>query len=516
MNNGAMRTCSHRPIILCFTLQKNIAKKNTVIASLELDEARLESALKKAETLSKNILLSHQFKLQKSYDAAALYGTLYHDPPPSFTRAARLAEFFWCHDTLNLVAFGHTRQLECTSFDALGQQLTAWTDDCSDATSAAAIRVVGGLAFDPLNPPEDPLYWTHYGPGKFWIPTLMIHGASLHNDATLTVNYDLDPQFSLEHHRQHLQNLLNQAQDWLIGSLTHDVSRETPQHNHVELVEPQREQWGELIDHSAKHLKAENALNKVVHARQIHLNFEQKQRPAPILKNLQENYPTCTTFLIRPPSPAPFPADMPLPQRHIGASPERLVTCRNNALYIDALAGSAPPTTSDEDFLKSEKDQQEHQIVIDSILAKLAPFATLTQGETKVDKLKNVKHLRTKITGTPKPTTSLCQLAQTLHPTPAVCGQPHLLARDYLREYEEGIFLQRGWYSGVVGWIDLAQQSTDLNVSLRCGLMSDKQVRLFVGAGIMPDSTAELELEETLNKANALIHTIIPPTQDAP
>ncbi|HZU15468.1 MAG TPA: chorismate-binding protein, partial [Candidatus Dormibacteraeota bacterium] len=55
-----------------------------------------------------------------------------------------------------------------------------------------------------------------------------------------------------------------------------------------------------------------------------------------------------------------------------------------------------------------------------------------------------------------------------------------------------------------------------LAVAIRCGLLWEDGARLYAGAGIMPDSDPESELEETRMKLQALLGALGPAPRPLP
>ena len=76
-----------------------------------------------------------------------------------------------------------------------------------------------------------------------------------------------------------------------------------------------------------------------------------------------------------------------------------------------------------------------------------------------------------------------------------------------MRLIEELEDTERGRYSGPVGWVDTAGDG-EFAIALRCGLASGTRLRLFAGAGIMPDSDPDLELTETEAKMRPLLDAL--------
>jgi len=88
-----------------------------------------------------------------------------------------------------------------------------------------------------------------------------------------------------------------------------------------------------------------------------------------------------------------------------------------------------------------------------------------------------------------------------MHPTPAVGGEPLRRAAPLIPALEG---LDRGWYSGPVGWTDAAGDG-ELCVALRCALLHGSVARCYAGNGIVRDSDPASELAETEVKLQALL-----------
>jgi isochorismate synthase len=102
-----------------------------------------------------------------------------------------------------------------------------------------------------------------------------------------------------------------------------------------------------------------------------------------------------------------------------------------------------------------------------------------------------------------KDDTSLKDVMNTLHPTPAVCGLPKAEAKQFLLQNEG---YDREYYSGFLGELnyDFAtgeEGKTDLFVNLRCMKIEDNKAHLYIGCGITKDSDPEKEFVETVNKS---------------
>jgi isochorismate synthase EntC len=162
----------------------------------------------------------------------------------------------------------------------------------------------------------------------------------------------------------------------------------------------------------------------------------------------------------------------------VGATPERLVRTDGRSFRTVAVAGTvARGAHAEEDavlarrLLASEKDREEHAIVVAAIRDLLSPVAdSLTVAtEPGVMTLRFVQHLVTEIRGTLPEGRGLLALGERLHPTPAVGGDPRDVALALIDEHEG---FDRGWYSGPIGWLG-ADGDGELCVALRCGIVAD-------------------------------------------
>ena len=193
----------------------------------------------------------------------------------------------------------------------------------------------------------------------------------------------------------------------------------------------------------------------------------------------------------------------------LGATPERLIRTDGRAYRTVAIAGSVGRgADASEDarlageLLASEKDREEHDVVVAALRERLDPISERLsiESEPRVLTLRHVQHLITEIDGVVHEQEGLLALAERLHPTPAVGGEPRDLALSLIDEHEG---FDRGWYAGPIGWLG-ADGDGELMVALRSGVVDHTQATLFAGCGIVADSDPELEWEESRMKLRAV------------
>lgn len=184
----------------------------------------------------------------------------------------------------------------------------------------------------------------------------------------------------------------------------------------------------------------------------------------------------------------------------MGASPERLLTVKNNKFKVMALAS----TQKYEETLNvvwGDKEKQEHQIVVDYISEKMRDY-NLSISETYTVKAGDLLHLRTDLKGSiSESNRSLEPLIKVLHPTPAVCGLPKEASKQFILNTES---YNREYYTGFLG--ELIDSEADLFVNLRCMKIDllQKKASIYVGGGITKDSIPENEWLETVAKTNIM------------
>lgn len=239
-------------------------------------------------------------------------------------------------------------------------------------------------------------------------------------------------------------------------------------------------------------------LDKAVLSRAVSLAAASELDVAAVLRRLEVSAPESTVF-----------AFGRGPRTFLGATPERLVSRAGRELRTMAMAGSTTrgaDTEADEALaaalLASDKEREEHAVVVDMLRAALAPVADeLSIPRTpEVARFRHVQHLVTPVSGRLRDEADVLTLVARLHPTPAVGGTPRDLALELIAEEETH---ERGWYAGPVGWID-RDGDGEFVVALRSGVVHDDRVTLFAGCGIVADSDPEREWDESATKLLAL------------
>ncbi len=433
--------------------------------------------------------------------------------PMAFLRAVQGQERFLWRDgrtgtvwagvgvAAHLMGYGEAR------FTAIQRQVQALFSQGVVLTGEdplARPRLFGGFSFREDFTPD--VTWTAFHPAHFILPHFQL--ACQDDRAWLTVNVLLPPE---ERPMANLP-LLREALDERYAQLREAVAG-VPQASagetraRVDYPLP-LEEWARLI-HLAQAQFRSTPLQKVVLSRICQLHGEAPFPTDQALARLERRYPGCFVFLFEP-----------LPgHAFLGATPELLVQVQGDRVVTMALAGSSPrgPTPEADGalaraLLASVKDRHEHALVVASIRRRLAPFTrTLTVPSVpQVLALSNIQHLHTPIEGTLKEAAGVLPLVQELHPTPALGGTPRELALAFIQEHEPTL---RGWYAGPVGWVDPDLDGT-FAVAIRSAVVQGRRAWLYAGSGIVADSVAEREWEETEWKFRPMLEALAPGSLD--
>ena len=345
----------------------------------------------------------------------------------------------------------------------------------ADAASPAP-RVFGGASFAPGSAAELP--WDSFGDGFLVLPTW-----------TYQVDQRAWLSFATCDEVVEVDRILD-VFDILWGNLERPIGVIPSPVSAHRVSEVDRATWSRQVNDIRQQIRADR-FEKVVAARHCVVQLETGAGSLDVLERLEQRFPGCTRFALWSGEAA-----------FLGATPELLIARRGNRVLSEALAGSTAHGDVDR-MMKSDKEREEHRIVVRAILEGLGPFceSLRSDAEPSVRELPNLLHMQTAIEGRLAAPTHILSLVQALHPTPAVGGVPTAEAIDWILEHEE---LARGWYSAPVGWTDAAGDG-EFVVALRSGLLRDGKAWVYAGAGIMADSDPDAEYSETELKMQALL-----------
>ncbi|MDR9457504.1 MAG: chorismate-binding protein [Salegentibacter sp.] len=296
------------------------------------------------------------------------------------------------------------------------------------------------------------------------------------------------------------------------GFIDHEkaLEKESPDFPPEQFIQKEKSAHENLVQKGIDAIKA-GAFKKVVLSRKEEV--ETQLGPLEIFKDLLKKYKEAFVYIWFHPKTDIW----------LGATPETLLKVERNKFKTMALAGTQA-FKGITDVTWGKKEIEEQKIVTDFILENVERVTAgkVDRSEAYTARAGNLLHLRTDIQGDIQPSTSnLKELIMTLHPTPAVCGMPRDIAKQFILENEN---YDREFYTGFLGELNFKKEtkrssnrrnqenqayasissSTSLFVNLRCMKIEDDEAEIFVGGGITKDSDPVQEFEETQNKAQTI------------
>jgi anthranilate synthase component I len=198
-----------------------------------------------------------------------------------------------------------------------------------------------------------------------------------------------------------------------------------------------------------------------------------------------------------------------------GSSPELLVRVHEGKVEYRPIAGSRPRGVTEakddalaSEMLNDEKERAEHVMLVDlgrNDVGRVSRF-----GSVKVDKLmfverySHIMHIVSSIEGKLRPELTAVDALRACFPAGTLSGAPKVRAMEIIEELEPA---RRGTYGGAVLYADFSG-NLDSCIAIRSMLSVGGRGSVQAGAGIVADSVPELEHQESLNKAQAVLRAI--------
>jgi 4-amino-4-deoxychorismate synthase (2-amino-4-deoxychorismate-forming) component I len=199
----------------------------------------------------------------------------------------------------------------------------------------------------------------------------------------------------------------------------------------------------------------------------------------------------------------------------ISSSPERLVCVHDGRVETRPIAGTRPrgkEAASDrahsQELLTHPKERAEHIMLIDlerNDLGRLCVPGSIEVNELMVlESYAHVHHIVSNVRGRLRDAVSPGEVIRAVFPGGTITGCPKVRCMQIIAELEQ---LPRGAYTGSMGYIN-RNGSMDLNILIRSMVCRGRWLELRAGAGIVADSVAQAELEETRAKARGLLRAL--------
>lgn len=196
----------------------------------------------------------------------------------------------------------------------------------------------------------------------------------------------------------------------------------------------------------------------------------------------------------------------------VGSSPEILVRLRDGEVTIRPIAGTrkrgrdrAEDAALAKDLLSDPKELSEHLMLLDlgrNDVGRVAKTGTVkTTQQMIIENYSHVMHIVSNVVGELNPKYDALSALIAGFPAGTVSGAPKIRAMEIIDKLE---IERRSFYAGCIGYFS-GNGNMDTAITLRTGLIKDGKLYVQAGGGIVAESNAEDEYQESLNKAKALM-----------
>jgi len=261
------------------------------------------------------------------------------------------------------------------------------------------------------------------------------------------------------------------------------------------------ETFTQAIEKCTEYIRAGDIFQVVISQR---FELERDCEPFEVYRSLRVVNPSPFMFLLRTPAVT-----------LVGASPEVMCRVQGGTVTVRPLAGTRPrgKTPSEdlrlaEELLADEKERAEHVMLVDlgrNDVGRVAKFGSVRLSDIMVvERYSHVMHISSNVEGQLRDDMTAMDALKACLPAGTVSGAPKVRAMEIIDEVEPH---RRGPYAGAVGYIDY-RGNMDTCIALRTLVFTDDKIYVQAGAGIVADSVATSEYQETLNKARAMTRAI--------
>ena len=196
----------------------------------------------------------------------------------------------------------------------------------------------------------------------------------------------------------------------------------------------------------------------------------------------------------------------------MSCSPEQFLQVAGSRVRTCPIKGTRPrgETRNLDEVLRtelrfSEKDRAENLMIVDLLRNDLGKCCR--PGSIQVPQLfvlqsfATVHHLVSEITGELRDGLDSLDLFAGAFPGGSITGAPKHRAMQIIAELEPD---RRDVYCGSIGYLSF-DGNMDTNIAIRTLVHANDLTRFWAGGGIVADSDAQAEYQETLDKASAIL-----------
>ena len=210
---------------------------------------------------------------------------------------------------------------------------------------------------------------------------------------------------------------------------------------------------------------------------------------------------------------APFSAFMRIDEGCIlSVSPERFLQLKNQKVQTKPIKGTRPRSSIPEfdaeharELQSAEKDRAENLMIVDLLrndISKACRPGTVTVPSLfAIESFPAVHHLVSTVEGMLASSSHATDLLRGAFPGGSITGAPKIRAMEIIEELEPH---RRSVYCGSVGYIS-ACGKMDTSITIRTLICENEKIHCWAGGGLVADSKAASEYQETFDKVNKIL-----------
>jgi anthranilate synthase component 1 len=199
----------------------------------------------------------------------------------------------------------------------------------------------------------------------------------------------------------------------------------------------------------------------------------------------------------------------------LGSSPEILARLDHGQIDVRPIAGTRRRGRNPEEdraleaeLLADPKERAEHLMLVDlgrNDVGRVAEIGSVqVRDYAVIERYSHVMHIVSHVTARLRQELDWLDLLRATFPCGTLSGAPKVRAMEIIDELET---VRRSFFGGCVGYVDYSG-NMDMAITIRTLLAKDGSLHLQAGAGVVADSDPELEHQECMNRARALVQAI--------
>ncbi len=386
--------------------------------------------------------------------------------------------------------------------EALKELLTSFNACRSEVLPRFFGGAVGFMGYDMVRfmerLPEENQPLADCPDSSFMIPRLVLIHDSLRQTLTivncvpLEADSDLDALY--QEAMKRIDGIVEQLQCPLPGEL---LGHNEDGHSHDFSSNMTQEEFAAMVEKAKDYILAGDIIQVVLSQRfrtKINLN------PLALYRALRHINPSPYLFYLKL-------GDLV----QIGSSPEILVRLEGSDIELRPIAGTRPRGDTsaidlalEKELLADPKERAEHLMLVDlgrNDVGRVAGYGSVEARDLLiVERYSHVMHIVSSVHGELEDGKDMFDVFKACFPAGTVSGAPKIRAMEIIEELESE---RRGPYAGAVGYFGFSG-NMDFCITIRTFVLRGDDLYIQAGAGIVADSVADKEFEETLNKAKGL------------